>query len=97
MFEFVTGNLSFPGKAGKDGQWNTDDHRLALLTAVSGPFPKSLLAKGTKTEQYFDKDGELIILLCVSCFLGHWSSMTFSVDCYWGFQILSRTYVDCSQ
>jgi hypothetical protein len=55
--EFVQGHYSFPDKAAQSGQWNADDDPPAELMEIFGPFLKSLLEKGTRTHEFFDKDG----------------------------------------
>ncbi|MCJ1368261.1 hypothetical protein MMC16_007403 [Acarospora aff. strigata] len=53
-------HYSFPGKAAPSGAWSADEDRLAQLMEVFGPFPKSLLERGTRTERFFDKNGGLL-------------------------------------
>ena len=57
MIEFVKGHHSFPGSCAKSGAWTADDDRLAQLMEVFGLFPKSLLARSSMTEKFFDKEG----------------------------------------
>ncbi len=58
MIEFIKGHYSFAGKAAKSGAWNAEDDRLAQLMEVFGHFPESLLARGKRTDEFFDKEGK---------------------------------------
>ena len=58
MIEFVKGHYSFQGIPNEDGAWSIEDHRLSQLVEVFGQFPKDFLARGTKTQKFFDEDGK---------------------------------------
>lgn len=57
MVEFVQGFYLFKGHPAKSGVWSADDDRLAQMIEVLGPFPESLLKRGTRVAKYFDEKG----------------------------------------
>ncbi|KAK1016722.1 hypothetical protein LTR54_003401 [Friedmanniomyces endolithicus] len=59
VMEFVTGHVAFLGAASK-GRWSSEDDHLAQYIEVLGPMPSGLLLRGSKTDQYFDKEGNLL-------------------------------------
>ncbi|KAK0252921.1 hypothetical protein LTR91_011509 [Friedmanniomyces endolithicus] len=59
VMEFVKGHVAFLGAASK-GRWSSEDDHLAQYMEVLGPMPSALLLRGSKTDQYFDKEGNLL-------------------------------------
>lgn len=57
VFELLTGDLMFDPRSGKS--WNREEDHLALIMELLGPIPRSLLAEGKMTQEYFTKFGEL--------------------------------------
>ena len=57
VFELLTGDLMFDPHSGKT--WNREEDHLALMIELLGNFPRSLLAEGKKTTEYFNRNGEL--------------------------------------
>jgi len=65
--EFVKGHVAFLGAA-SEGRWSSEDDHLAQYMEVLGRMPSGLLLRGSRTDQYFDKEGtwDLCILLYYS-------------------------------
>ncbi|KAL2061821.1 hypothetical protein VTL71DRAFT_7199 [Oculimacula yallundae] len=59
IIELTKGHRSFPGSEASNGAWTAEDDRLAQLIEVFGPFPESLLSRGSKTDQFFNSEGGL--------------------------------------
>ncbi len=57
IFELLTGDLMFDPHSGKT--WNREEDHLALILELLGTFPRSLLAEGKKTSEFFNRNGEL--------------------------------------
>jgi serine/threonine protein kinase len=57
VFELLTGDLMFDPHSGKS--WSREEDHLALMTELMGNFPKSLLAEGKLSSEYFNRNGEL--------------------------------------
>ncbi|KAL3457560.1 protein kinase [Aspergillus heterothallicus] len=60
VIEFVQGIVLFSGEASPTGKWMADDDRLAKIMEVLGPFPAQFMDKGTRAEDFFDKQGNLL-------------------------------------
>ncbi|KAK0823198.1 hypothetical protein LTR73_008723 [Friedmanniomyces endolithicus] len=56
VMEFVKGHVAFLGAA-SEGRWSSEDDHLAQHMEVLGRMPSRLLLRGSKTDQYFDKEG----------------------------------------
>ncbi|KAK0120251.1 hypothetical protein ONS95_011657 [Cadophora gregata] len=59
IIELTKGHRCFPGSAASNGAWTAEDDRLAQMIEVLGPFPDSLLSRGSKTDQFFKSQGGL--------------------------------------
>lgn len=57
IIELTKGLKSFAGTNAKSGSWTAEDDRLAQFIEVFGPFPKALLSRASKADQFFDSDG----------------------------------------
>ena len=57
IFELLTGDLLFDPHAGKS--WDRDEDHLAMMIELIGNFPKKLTSQGKRSQQYFNKHGEL--------------------------------------
>ncbi len=57
VFELLTGDLMFDPHSGKT--WNREEDHLALIIELLGEFPRSLLAEGKRSGEYFNRNGEL--------------------------------------
>jgi serine/threonine protein kinase len=57
VFELLTGDLMFDPHSGKT--WNREEDHLALIIELLGNFPRSLLAEAKKSNEYFNRNGEL--------------------------------------
>jgi hypothetical protein len=57
IFELLTGDLLFDPHAGKS--WDRDEDHLAMMIELIGAFPKKLTSQGKRSQQYFNKHGEL--------------------------------------
>ncbi|RYH04887.1 hypothetical protein EON65_46220 [archaeon] len=57
VFELLTGDLMFDPHSGKS--WNREEDHLALIIELLGEFPKSLIAEGKKSGDFFTRQGEL--------------------------------------
>lgn len=55
-------HVAFPGKASKYGTWSSSDDHLGQYMELLGPMPESLLARGSKTLEYFDSRGTYTVL-----------------------------------
>ncbi|KAK1008086.1 hypothetical protein LTR91_003154 [Friedmanniomyces endolithicus] len=55
VMEFVKGHVAFLGAA-SEGRWSSEDDHLAQHMEVLGRMPSRLLLRGSKTDQYFDKE-----------------------------------------
>ncbi|KAJ5561592.1 hypothetical protein N7535_003947 [Penicillium sp. DV-2018c] len=60
IIEFTHGFPPFLGQASEKGSWTVDDDRLARTIEILGDFPPELLRKGTRTAEFFNKDGGLL-------------------------------------
>jgi serine/threonine-protein kinase SRPK3 len=58
VFEFLTGDLLFEPKSGKNFGKN-DDHLAQMIEAI-GPFPRHISQKGKYSERFFDRKGNLL-------------------------------------
>lgn len=59
IFELVTGDYLFDPREDKDGRYSRDEDHLALITELSGHFPKALTQKGRQSHHFFNRKGEL--------------------------------------
>jgi serine/threonine protein kinase len=57
IFELLTGDLLFDPHAGKS--WDRDEDHLAMMIELIGNFPKKVTSQGKRSQQYFNKHGEL--------------------------------------
>ncbi|KAJ3498192.1 hypothetical protein NLG97_g1311 [Lecanicillium saksenae] len=57
VVEFVQGIVLFSGNASENGTWTAEDDHLAKIVEVLGPFPSSLLSRGSRSAQFFDEQG----------------------------------------
>ncbi|KAF9445372.1 kinase-like protein [Macrolepiota fuliginosa MF-IS2] len=61
IYEFLTGKPLFaPSWDNKGSGLSPTETHLAQIVGLLGSFPSSLLAQGTRTEQYFDPQGSLL-------------------------------------
>ncbi|TQV90240.1 protein kinase [Cordyceps javanica] len=60
VVEFVQGIALFTGTASEKGSWTAEDDHLAKIVEALGPFPSSLLERGSRSGQFFDEQGKLI-------------------------------------
>ncbi|KAK1061082.1 hypothetical protein LTR33_012768 [Friedmanniomyces endolithicus] len=59
VMEFVKGHVAFLGAA-SEGRWSSEDDHLAQYMEVLGRMPSGLLLRGSRTDQYFDKEENLL-------------------------------------
>ncbi|TQW02026.1 protein kinase [Cordyceps javanica] len=57
VVEFVQGIILFSGNASEKGTWTAEDDRLARIIDIIGPFPPSLLRRGSRSAHFFDEQG----------------------------------------
>ncbi|OAR00209.1 hypothetical protein LLEC1_03172 [Akanthomyces lecanii] len=68
VVELVQGIVLFSGNTSERGTWTAEDDHLAKIVEVLGPFPPSLLGRGSRSAQFFDEQG--IIPGCAALSLG---------------------------
>ena len=56
IWELAQGAVSFDGTWDTKAQYTTEAH-LAQMTAILGSFPKELLNRSSRSDQYFDEHG----------------------------------------
>eukprot|EP00928_Gymnodinium_smaydae_P097000 TRINITY_DN8682_c0_g1_i3.p1 TRINITY_DN8682_c0_g1~~TRINITY_DN8682_c0_g1_i3.p1 ORF type:complete len:316 (-),score=81.94 TRINITY_DN8682_c0_g1_i3:101-1048(-) len=57
LFELVTGDYLFDPKASEE--YPRDEDHLALFEELLGPMPKPLIARGKRSQTYFNRSGQL--------------------------------------
>ncbi|KAI9749813.1 MAG: asparagine synthetase [Chaenotheca gracillima] len=60
IYELLQGRVLFKGRPDPQGTWQAEDDHLAQMIELFGPLPPDLLAEGSSSGFYFDKDGNML-------------------------------------
>ncbi|ATY65908.1 kinase-like domain [Cordyceps militaris] len=93
VVEFVQGIVLFSGKASENGTWSAEDDHLARIAEVLGPFPSTLLEKGRRSAEFFDKQG--IISTSIVLPLGYFANVCESLGKLIRVRNLKSTSLEC--